>query len=111
MKDEKETLILNKYHTYDALIVVGTALVILGLIVFETVFTGVGSLGRASVIIGVLLFLVGGIMDGNFIDINKKEMEELLRKTNLMKLMTSTVITQKRKSLQKKLPIPQQMIL
>ena len=29
MKDEKETLILNKYHTYDALIVVGTALVIL----------------------------------------------------------------------------------
>ena len=50
MKDEKETLILNKYHTYDALIVVGTALVILGLIVFATVFTGVGSLGRASVI-------------------------------------------------------------
>ena len=65
MKDEKETLILNKFHTYDAIIVVGTILVLLGLVVFATVFTGVGSLGRASVIVGVLLFLVGGIMIGN----------------------------------------------
>lgn len=77
MKDEKETLILNKYHTYDALIVVGTALVILGLIVFATVFTGVGSLGRASVIIGVLLFLVGGIMVGNGRVIKKKALGEV----------------------------------
>lgn len=65
MKEEKETLILNKYHTYDAIIVIGTALVLLGLVVFATVFTGVGSLGRVSVIIGILLFLIGGIMIGN----------------------------------------------
>ena len=77
MKDEKETLILNKYHTYDALIVVGTALVLLGFVVFATVITGVGSLGRASVIIGVLLFLVGGIMVGNGRVIKKKALGEV----------------------------------
>ena len=77
MKDEKETLILNKYHTYDALIVVGTALVLLGFVVFATVITGVGSLGRVSVLIWVLLFLVGGIMVVNGRVIKKKALGEV----------------------------------
>lgn len=77
MKEEKETLLFDKYHIYDALIVIGTLLVILALLFFATVFTGFMSMGRASVIIGVLFLIAGGIMIGNGKMIKKNTLGEV----------------------------------
>lgn len=77
MKDEKETLLFDKYHIYDALIVAGTFLVVLGLLFLATVFTGFMTMGRASVIIGVFLLIIGGIMIGNGKVMKKKALGEV----------------------------------
>lgn len=77
MKDEKEILLFDKYHIYDALIVAGTFLVILALLFLATVFTGFMSMGRVSVIIGVFLVIIGGIMIGNGKSMKKNALGEV----------------------------------
>ncbi|MCH5202775.1 MAG: hypothetical protein J1F17_06170 [Oscillospiraceae bacterium] len=64
-ENTNEVLLMNKYHIYDALLVGGTAAVILGLLFLGTVFLGMFSMGRASVIIGIVLLIAGSIAIGN----------------------------------------------
>ena len=73
---QKETLLLGKYHTYDALLLAGVALIILGLIFLATVFVGAFTMGRASVIIGILLLLAGSIVTGNGTSIKRKALDD-----------------------------------
>ena len=74
--NQKETLIMGKYHTYDALLFVGVALIILGIIFLATVFVGAFTMGRASVIIGVLLLLSGSIVTGNGTMLKRKALDD-----------------------------------
>lgn len=64
-ENKNEVLLMNKYHIYDALLVGGTAVIILGLIFLGTVLLGMFSMGRASVIIGIVLLIAGSIAVGN----------------------------------------------
>ena len=80
MKKDNETLIMGRFHIYDALIVIGTAVILLGLAFMGTVFLGEFTLGRASVIIAVILIIAGSISVGNGRSMKKKavgETEEL----------------------------------
>lgn len=60
-----EKLVFDRFHIYDVLIVGGTIAVLLGLIFLATVFLGTLTMGRASVILGIIFLVAGGIMIGN----------------------------------------------
>ncbi len=77
MKKEKDNLFLGKYQIYDALLVIGTALVILGIIFLGTVFLGTFTMGRASVIIAVILLIAGSIAIGNGKVMKKSALNEV----------------------------------
>ena len=74
--NQKETLLLGKYHTYDALLMSGVILIILGLVFLATVFVGVFTMGRASVIIGILFLLAGSIVTGNGTSLKRKALDD-----------------------------------
>ena len=74
--NQKETLLLGKYHTYDALLLSGVILIILGLVFLATVFVGAFTMGRASVIIGILLLLAGSIVTGNGTSLKRKALDD-----------------------------------
>lgn len=73
---QKETLLLGKYHTYDAILFIGVALVILGIIFLGTVFVGAFTMGRASVILGIIFLLIGGIVTGNGTMLKRKALDD-----------------------------------
>lgn len=77
MKNKEETLLFDRFHIYDALIAVGIALIVLSLIFFASMFTGTLSMGRATVIIGILLMTVGGIVTANGRVMKKKALGEV----------------------------------
>lgn len=77
MKNKEETLLFDRFHIYDALIAVGIALIVLSLIFFASMFTGAFSMGRATVIIGILLMTVGGIVTANGRVMKKKALGEV----------------------------------
>lgn len=77
MKKSNETLFMGKYHIYDALLFIGTALVLLGIIVLGTVFTGTFTLGRISVIAGVIFLIAGSICIGNGKSMKKEALGEV----------------------------------
>ncbi len=62
---KKDTLLFDKYHIYDALLVGGIICVIIALLFFASVFLGTLTMGRASVILAIVFLLAGSIMIGN----------------------------------------------
>lgn len=74
MKNIKQTIIES--NLYDKLIWGGTAGVLLGIIFLATVFLGTFTLGRISVILGILLVIAGGIVTGNGIVMKRDALGE-----------------------------------
>ncbi len=58
-KNEKN--FFDKYPIYDLLIVAGTAVLVLSLLMFLSVFTGVLTLGRVTVILFLVFLLAGSV--------------------------------------------------